>query len=133
MEEAGRILVAVSDAATWIWAIWVVVAFVAGGPLFVRDEWRLRRAEHAHRHTARHRLGRSADICRDWPRTEGIRNYTALSTSIPTAAAASAFPACPESGRLPRLDEAIRNAGEALAFAAEDWAKLSGGPFPRIS
>lgn len=44
MEEAGRILIAVSDAATWVWAIWVAVAFVVGGPLFVRDEWRLRAA-----------------------------------------------------------------------------------------
>lgn len=29
------------------------------------------------------------------------------------------------------LDEAIANAGEALSFAAEDWAALTGVPFPR--
>jgi antitoxin HicB len=29
------------------------------------------------------------------------------------------------------MDAAIRKAGEALAFAAEDWAELTGEPFPR--
>jgi predicted RNase H-like HicB family nuclease len=29
------------------------------------------------------------------------------------------------------IDEAMSEAGEALAFAAEDWSKLTGGPFPR--
>lgn len=28
------------------------------------------------------------------------------------------------------LDEAINNASEALAFAAEDWEALTGSPFP---
>ena len=29
------------------------------------------------------------------------------------------------------IDEAIRQAAEVLAFAAEDWAELNGKPFPR--
>lgn len=29
------------------------------------------------------------------------------------------------------IDEAMSEAAEALAFAAEDWPKLSGGTFPR--
>jgi predicted RNase H-like HicB family nuclease len=29
------------------------------------------------------------------------------------------------------IDEAMSEAAEALAFAAEDWSRLTGGPFPR--
>lgn len=60
-----------------------------------------------------------------------MRHYIGIVHKEPTSAFGVHFPDLPgviSSGTT--IDEAILNAGEALAFAAEDWEELTGQPFP---
>lgn len=58
-------------------------------------------------------------------------HYIALIHKEPTSSYGVSFPDVPGViTAADTLDEAIEQAAEALAFAAEDWEALSGTPFP---
>ncbi|HEX2553680.1 MAG TPA: type II toxin-antitoxin system HicB family antitoxin [Microvirga sp.] len=58
-------------------------------------------------------------------------HYIALIHKEPGSSYGVSFPDLPGViAAADSLDEAIGSAAEALAFAAEDWEALTGGPFP---
>jgi antitoxin HicB len=60
-----------------------------------------------------------------------MRHYIAVIHKEPDSAYGVSFPDVPGVvASAASLDAALAEAGEALAFAAEDWSKLSGRSFP---
>jgi antitoxin HicB len=60
-----------------------------------------------------------------------VRHYIALIHKEPGSCYGVSFPDVPGvTTAADTMDEAIRKAGEVLAFAAEDWGELTGEPFP---
>ena len=61
-----------------------------------------------------------------------MKHYIAVIHKEPGSAFGVSFPDVPGViASAPSLDTALSEAREALAFAAEDWTKLSGTPFPQ--
>ena len=61
-----------------------------------------------------------------------MKNYIAVIHKEADSAYGVSFPDVPGViASATSLDEALTEAREALAFAAEDWAKLSGSAFPQ--
>ena len=61
-----------------------------------------------------------------------MRNYIAVIHKEADSVYGVSFPDVPGViASATSLDEALTEAREALAFAAEDWAKLSGSAFPQ--
>jgi len=61
-----------------------------------------------------------------------VRHYIAIIHKEPGSVYGISFPDVPGVvAAVESLDAALKEAAEALAFAAEDWEQLTGTPFPR--